>query len=150
MFIQNFLHYNNLDKPHLKAVLRVRKLTIKTCKRMPKNLRYVITNSLLELAKDATVYCMKAENIILSAELNIDEFKFRQGCLQQASSSLMALQEEVAFLYSLIELGNTCFRNKEEYDLVFDKWFAAVKQTHKLVNNVYINDKVTIKKMKGI
>ena len=133
---------------YLQSAMRLRKIALRTIRRMPKSYRYIITNSILELVKDIFVNCVKSEGITLTKNTSIEDFKLKRSFLVQANCDLVALQAEITFCYELIQVGNSAFKNKAEYDKIFELWIEVALKTLQLIRGKLENDKLIIKKLK--
>ena len=133
---------------YIQHALRLRKITIRTVKRMPKSYRWIITNSLLELTQQIFVNCLKANGIPINEAITDEDFKLRHSYLMQANSSLVALEAEITFCYELIDVGNSAFKSKDEYDRIFNNWIDVASKTLKLVRGAISYDKARYKQLR--
>ena len=149
-FIENYLSKQKKLSTHVQIVIRLRKNITRTIIRLPKRYRYIVTNKILELISNICMYCFQSDTIQLNIHMSLEDFKLRQKYLTEALSLSNALEYELLFLYEFIHAGNTVFKNKEEYDEIFNKLLSLTAKLKTVLFNTIDNDKNRIKKMKGV
>ena len=97
----------------------LRRMTARAVKRFPSSYRYIVTNGLLEMAREIVVNSVKGNAVYLHKDLSQGDFDLRHRYLKMAEVTADAYLEEITFAFSLVDDGNSFFKNKAEYQKVF-------------------------------
>ena len=98
----------------------LRRMTARAVKRFPSSYRYIVTNGLLEMAREIVVNAVKGNAVYLHKDLSQGDFDLRHRYLKMAEVTADAYLEEITFAFSLVDDGNSFFKNKAEYQKVFN------------------------------
>lgn len=120
---------------------KLRTMTARAVKRFPSSYRYIVTNSLLELARETVVNCVKGNDVYLHKDLSQGDFDLRHRYLKMAEASTDALLEEITFAYGLVSDGNNFFKDKAEYEKVFSELTSQGNTVLKRLQRLLDSDK---------
>lgn len=98
----------------------LRRMTARAVKQFPSSYRYIVTNGLLEMAREIVVNAVKGNAVYLHKDLSQGDFDLRHRYLKMAEVTADAYLEEITFAFSLVDDGNNFFKNKDEYQKVFN------------------------------
>ncbi len=118
----------------------LRRLVARAVRRFPNSYRYIVTNGLLEMAREIVVNSIKGNGVYLHKDLSQEDFKLRHRYLKMAEVTADALLEEITFAYELVAEGNNFFKSKEEYEKVFSGLTAQGNTVLKRLRNLISND----------
>lgn len=118
----------------------LRRLTARAVKRFPSSYRYVVTNGLLEMAREIVVNSIKGNGIYLHKDLSPADYDLRHRYLKMAEVTTDAFLEEITFAFELVDSGNNFFKSKEEYEKVFSGLTAQGNTVLKRLRNLISTD----------
>ena len=82
-------------------------MTARAVKRFPSSYRYIVTNGLLEMAREIVVNAVKGNAVYLHKDLSQGDFDLRHRYLKMAEVTADAYLEEITFAFSLVDDGNS-------------------------------------------
>lgn len=119
----------------------LRRMTARAVKRFPSSYRYIVTNGLLEMAREIVVNAVKGNAVYLHKDLPQGDFDLRHRYLKMAEVTADAYLEEITFAFSLVDDGNSFFKNKAEYQKVFNGLTTQGNTVLKRLRKVIDSDK---------
>lgn len=119
----------------------LRRMTARAVKRFPSSYRYIVTNGLLEMAREIVVNSVKGNAVYLHKDLSQGDFDLRHRYLKMAEVTADAYLEEITFAFSLVDDGNSFFKNKAEYQKVFNGLTSQGNTVLKRLRKVIDSDK---------
>lgn len=119
----------------------LRRMTARAVKRFPSSYRYIVTNGLLEVAMEIVVNAVKGNAVYLHKDLSQGDFDLRHRYLKMAEVTADAYLEEITFAFSLVDDGNSFFKNKAEYQKVFNGLTSQGNTVLKRLRKVIDSDK---------
>lgn len=119
----------------------LRSMTARAVKRFPSSYRYIVTNGLLEMAREIVVNAVKGNAIYLHKDLAQGDFDLRHRYLKIAEVTADAYLEEITFAFSLVDDGNNFFKNKADYQKVFSGLTSQGNTVLKRLRKVLDSDK---------
>lgn len=105
-----------------KALLMTYRMTAK----FPKNYRWQILDSMLELANKAYDEVRYANEYYICKSSVQSEYEQRKIHLQEARGALSALSSKISLLYEIIDDGTNFLGSKEKYSKQFAVWTELV------------------------
>lgn len=90
----------------------LRRMTARAVKRFPSSYRYIVTNGLLEMAREIVVNAVKGNAVYLHKDLSQGDFDLRHRYLKMAEVTADAYLEEITFAFSLVDDGNSFFKKQ--------------------------------------
>ena len=119
----------------------LRSMIARAVKRFPNSYRYIVTNSLLELAREIVVNSVKGNAVYLHKDLPQGDFDLRHRYLKMAEASADAILEEITFAYELVAEGNNFFRDKAQYEKTFSELVSQGNTVLKRLQRLLDSDK---------
>ena len=125
---------------------KLRITTIRIIKRFPTSYRWICTNKMLELAEEAYISCVRANDIYIGSGMDERDYDLRHRYFMKAYTAVEALLAEITFLYELVDDGNSIYKSRSDYDKAFYNWIEQGNITAKRIHNVIKSDKQRYKK----
>ncbi|MCD7709542.1 MAG: hypothetical protein LUI02_06685 [Clostridiales bacterium] len=118
-----------------------RKYTMDTLSRFPKRYHYIMTNGMLEMAREVYLNCIKANAIYLHKGMSENDYELRHRYLTLALTNADALLSEITFCYEIVSNGNNYFRDKKQYENTFETWVGKGNDALAKIKGVLESDK---------
>ena len=131
----------------LQITKELRKETMRIVRKFLKSYRWEITNGLLELVREIVVNCEKANDIFICKTLSENDYLTRHNLLLEAKCATRALRSEITFLYELVNDGNNYFKNRADYDRVFQAWIQLADDAYAKIRGLISSDKQRYEKI---
>lgn len=91
----------------------LRRMTARAVKRFPSSYRYIVTNGLLEMAREIVVNAVKGNAVYLHKDLSQGDFDLRHRYLKMAEVTADAYLEEITLPSPLWMMGTASSRTRQ-------------------------------------